>query len=317
MSEVDTAHGLTLIFDGQTEPSQKKYKMLVNGSTPSVGDRVAAIKHSGTYIVLGAIGTEGGGGGGEGDIAAPNTVYAGPANGTEPGEATFRTLTAADLPGMDYDVVSPDLHESSPPQGGAYGVGVRFLDADGNEMGIIRPYLWADGSQTLDLVAEVDDGAGGRTINFLSITKKKSGDSEYGIGNAVSFRKALGLGTSTGAFPIPVYQGGSGNTSSGYLSGTTVLEASSGVTVTSAYMSYWGKVAYLYAILRITSAVASGTTDLAKFKQYAKLPSYTPVYSAVQPPNATLFLGSSNYIRATGALAANEELIFSAAFILQ
>ena len=56
VSAVDTSHGLALLFDGQTTPSQKSYKMLLNGSTPAVGDRVMAVKHSGTYIVLGVIG---------------------------------------------------------------------------------------------------------------------------------------------------------------------------------------------------------------------------------------------------------------------
>lgn len=39
-------------FDGETTPSQKKYKRLAS-YTPSVGDRVVIASVSGTYVVLG------------------------------------------------------------------------------------------------------------------------------------------------------------------------------------------------------------------------------------------------------------------------
>lgn len=47
--------GIQLIFDGQTEPSQKYYKRVANLSPPGTGNRVVVMKHSGTYIVLGEI----------------------------------------------------------------------------------------------------------------------------------------------------------------------------------------------------------------------------------------------------------------------
>ena len=88
---------LQLIFDGDTAPSQKRYQKLATYDSPAVGDRVLAVKMSGTYVVIGTL-TDNGGGGGDEDIADPNTVYAGPASGPAAATATFRSLVEADLP---------------------------------------------------------------------------------------------------------------------------------------------------------------------------------------------------------------------------
>lgn len=49
------SEGVTLIFDGQEDATQKRYKMLASLMPPLVGDRVVVMKQSGTYIVLGRI----------------------------------------------------------------------------------------------------------------------------------------------------------------------------------------------------------------------------------------------------------------------
>lgn len=90
---------VTLLLDGTSTPTQKYYKALTGAWPLAPDDRVIVMKMSGTYVVVGKIG-------GKPDdpdpptyIAAPNTVFAGPATGTESGEATFRALTADDIPG--------------------------------------------------------------------------------------------------------------------------------------------------------------------------------------------------------------------------
>jgi hypothetical protein len=90
-----------LLLDGTDAPTQKYYKALTGAWPMEPDDRVIVMKMSGTYVVVGKIG------GKPADpepptptfIAAPNTVFAGPATGTESAEATFRTLTADDIPG--------------------------------------------------------------------------------------------------------------------------------------------------------------------------------------------------------------------------
>lgn len=90
---------VTLLLDGTDSPTQKYYKALTGAWPLAPDDRVIVLKMSGTYVVVGKIG-------GIPDapeppiyIAAPNTVFAGPATGTESAEATFRALTADDIPG--------------------------------------------------------------------------------------------------------------------------------------------------------------------------------------------------------------------------
>lgn len=58
--------GVTLIFDGASAATTKRFKCV--GSRPGVGDRVAVMKQSGTYIVLGAISAAGGGGSEETEV---------------------------------------------------------------------------------------------------------------------------------------------------------------------------------------------------------------------------------------------------------
>lgn len=92
---------VTLLLDGTDAPTQKYYKALTGAWPLEPDDRVIVMKMSGTYVVVGKIG------GKPPDpepptptyIAAPNTVFAGPATGTESAEATFRALTADDIPG--------------------------------------------------------------------------------------------------------------------------------------------------------------------------------------------------------------------------
>lgn len=53
--------GVTLQFDGAAAATTKRFKCI--GTRPGAGDRVAVLKQSGTYIVLGAISAAGGGSG--------------------------------------------------------------------------------------------------------------------------------------------------------------------------------------------------------------------------------------------------------------
>lgn len=52
-----TAAGTTLQLDGQAEASTKRYKQLKTGNTIKIGDRVLVLSISGTYLIIGTIGT--------------------------------------------------------------------------------------------------------------------------------------------------------------------------------------------------------------------------------------------------------------------
>ena len=49
------ASGVTLILDGLSSASQKRYKHVETGVSLTAGDRVLVVKLSGTYVVLGKI----------------------------------------------------------------------------------------------------------------------------------------------------------------------------------------------------------------------------------------------------------------------
>jgi len=50
-----TNNGVSVQFDGEISPSQKKYKRLSSYSSPAVGDRVLMVEIAGTYIILGKV----------------------------------------------------------------------------------------------------------------------------------------------------------------------------------------------------------------------------------------------------------------------
>lgn len=49
------AEGVQITLDGESEPMTKRYKQIKTGQTLSSGARVAVLKISGTFVVLGAI----------------------------------------------------------------------------------------------------------------------------------------------------------------------------------------------------------------------------------------------------------------------
>ena len=49
--------GITLVFDGQTDATQKAYRNISNMDPYVVGDRVVVMKLSGTYVILGSLKT--------------------------------------------------------------------------------------------------------------------------------------------------------------------------------------------------------------------------------------------------------------------
>lgn len=50
-----SAAGTTLILDGQTSATTKRYKRVVTGQTLAAGDRVLVARISGTFVILGKI----------------------------------------------------------------------------------------------------------------------------------------------------------------------------------------------------------------------------------------------------------------------
>lgn len=51
-----SASGTTITFDGQTEPTTKRYKRLIAGTALAAGDRVLVLRTNGSFVILGKIG---------------------------------------------------------------------------------------------------------------------------------------------------------------------------------------------------------------------------------------------------------------------
>lgn len=63
-----SSEGVRILFDGQTEATEKRYKILNTGVQVASGDRVIVAKISGSYVVLGKISYDQSGGGGSSGI---------------------------------------------------------------------------------------------------------------------------------------------------------------------------------------------------------------------------------------------------------
>lgn len=63
-----SSDGVKILFDGQSEATEKRYKQLNTGITLAQDDRIVAMKISGSYVVLGRIAYNQSGGGGSVDV---------------------------------------------------------------------------------------------------------------------------------------------------------------------------------------------------------------------------------------------------------
>lgn len=107
-------------------------------------------------------------------------------------------------------VKSTNLKDGTAPGSATFGQRVYFYDKDDFNLGYVAPYFTADGKQGLDIVTRRKVN-GSDTTQSLLLYISPDGALSVSL-SAAPWRSALGLGTS-GAFPITVAQGGTGNTS--------------------------------------------------------------------------------------------------------
>lgn len=107
-------------------------------------------------------------------------------------------------------VKSTNLKDGTAPSSATFGQRVYFYDKDDFNLGYVAPYFAADGKQGLDIVTRRKVN-GSDTTQSLNLFIGPDGTLSVSL-SAAPWRAALGIGTS-GAFPITVAQGGTGNTS--------------------------------------------------------------------------------------------------------
>ena len=149
-----------------------------------------------------------------------------------------------------------DYTDGDTPSSINYGNRLYFLDSADGGMGYVAEAFDSAGNQGIYInTRRVVSGT--TKNNTLIIAQDSSGNPV--ITDAASWRKALGIGASSGEFPILLSQGGTGQTA---IESTTtiseVAQAESGYTITAARFDKWGKVVQANVSIQKTAAV---TTD--------------------------------------------------------
>lgn len=236
-----SSEGVRILFDGQTEATEKRYKILNTGVQVASGDRVIVAKISGSYVVLGKISYEQSGGGITVDDALSTTSE-------NPVQNKVITNTLNDKVSKSGDTMTGDLVMNASDvvsDSSVYTVGttpsknyndrhIYFRDKLKTIFGRLQSVFMADSRVGLQMVAE-------RTLNnvlvqnILGIYVDESGTKRVDVSSQEEWRKALGLGTN-GAFPIPVAQGGTGATNAS--DALAALGAASKSAINSAHIYF-------------------------------------------------------------------------------
>lgn len=216
------SNGITFIPDGQTAATQKRYKMIASGPMPVEGDRVVVMKHSGTCVVLGIIGMP------DEPVTDEYVLKAGD------------TMTGAlGIKNVNYAV------GGTPPSSNSY-MPISFTDSADSTYAAVRGAIRPNGNVGLFMQA-LRTINGNSVANGYSMQISSSGDRSVAFDDPAIWRSALGLGTS-GAFPLTIAQGGSGNTETYYTETVSNIctANSTEFSITSARYAQWGKIASIY-----------------------------------------------------------------------
>lgn len=213
VASVTAAEGVTIIPDGQTEAVAKKYKVLTAGTAPpAVGDRVVVMRHSGTCVILGAIGEPE-----DMDADARITDIENEITNidTELGKKVAKagdTMTGnLIIDGAEINLRSITNTIGIAPAETVSDRRIYFRDKANTLFGKLQSVFSSNGSIGMQL--GIHRAVNGSTVeNNLILYIDASGNRSVSITSPQTWRHALGLGTS-GAFPITVAQGGTGATS--------------------------------------------------------------------------------------------------------
>lgn len=175
VASVDLAAGVTITPDGGTEATTKKYKVLVSEGNRllEAGDRVVVMRHSGTCIVLGKIGTPG-----------------------DPAEYVKKTgdTMSGNLVMNDRSVFaqSDALKDGTAASSSAAGRSRFYLtDKDGYNLGYLAPYFNSNGGQATLLVARRHIGDSD-VANSLYLYVAPDGTRSVVVSDAAAWRAAIG-----------------------------------------------------------------------------------------------------------------------------
>lgn len=290
VTAVSNANGIRIQIDGQDEPMTKYYKMMLTGAdAPSVDDRVVVMKQSGTYIILGKIGT--------------------------PSQVDGKVSRTGDFMTGDLNVDSSVYTVGVRPSGNYNDRHIYFRDKLKTIFGRIQGVFFQDGRVGFQMIAE-RTVSGSLIQNMLSLSVDESGTRTVGI-SAQPWRSALGLGTN-GNLPVTIAQGGTGNT--GVYWTTTVSEvatAGSGFSITYVIYAQWGKLAMVELGIKATEQVTVTTTTPIATIVTEKRPAFGASARAwLLPTRAAVITAAGNLLTNAGTIAAGSEFSFLSTYLL-
>lgn len=196
VASVSSTDGVTIIPDGQTTAIPKKYKCLTGAGMLTAGDRVVVMKHSGTCVVLGKIGIPG-------------------SDGDDKVSKSGDTMTGGLV--MDNSNVSirdPVIRLGTRPASNHWTMQFRILDSIGEAIAWIRAVAGANGQTGIQLYGRNIVSGTGKN-NYLGLYMSDAGAATVEMNQPAAWRKALGLGNTSGVLPITAAQGGTGVTTAG------------------------------------------------------------------------------------------------------
>lgn len=139
------------------------------------------------------------------------------------------------------------------PSSTGNSIGYRLRDKNNANIAVVTDFWGSDGRQGLWL-----SGWRNGVNNSIHLLVNSSGQRVVSLGAPEAWRSALGLGTS-GELPITIGQGGTGHTAvQAYNTISDIATAGTNISITSAGMSVWGKVAMLSLTVKANAAIASG-----------------------------------------------------------
>lgn len=336
-----TSGGLTLIPDGETEATRKKYKYMTSAyPAPAAGDRVVVMRLSGTYVVLGRIGAS----------TPAADQYVRRSGDTMTGLLNINRTSPAVI-GKVTNRASED-----PVEANANSYGFRIVDKNGNPVAIFTDrYETSDETGAFIGGYKMVDGT--LKGNILRILTTPAGGQAVYVTSPAAWRKALQIGNSTGAFPFTVAQGGTGaataaanrvfaGPSSGNAAApsfralaasdlpivpinkggtgqngltavtdpTEIFTMSPGFECIWAYYAEWGKLAMVTASFKVVDAVTTNDWTTWATLTAGKRPPYRVVASFTRTSYCTV--ERNGEIQVSSTVNANSSYSFSAVYLL-
>ena len=169
-----TSNGVSLVFDGTSTASQKRYKQLNTGVSLSGGDRVVVMRYSGSYVVLGKIAFVNSGSG----------DYVEKTGDDMTGDLTMlgHTVIGKDTTHGQGDTVSADTWSTAP---------FTLMDKNGNLIGLVTATFQADGRLGFRVHAQ-RDVSGADIFNALGLYIDPTGGLSVEVSDASAWRDAIG-----------------------------------------------------------------------------------------------------------------------------